>query len=273
MSDQLRILVIGAHPDDCDIKAGGIAIKYAALGHNVRFVSVTNGDAGHHEMGGIQLARRRRAEAEAAGAVAGIEYHVMDNHDGELEPTFENRKKIIRMIRSYTPDLILTHRPNDYHPDHRYTSILVQDSAYMVCVPNVCTDSTPMKTNPVIAYLSDTFEKPTPFAPNVVIDIDDVVEKKLDMLHCHTSQMYEWLPWVAGNLDEVPAGNAERRVWLEHRLARFERVADTYRDGLIARYGEARGKQVRYAEGFEGCEYGSPLDEAAIARLFPFETD
>jgi LmbE family N-acetylglucosaminyl deacetylase len=270
MSSQLRILVIGAHPDDCDIKAGGIAIKYAGLGHLVRFVSVTNGDAGHHEIGGVQLANRRRAEAEAVSAVAGIEYHIMDNHDGELEPTLENRKKIIRMIRSYTPDLILTHRPNDYHPDHRYTSILVQDSAYMVCVPNVCTDVTPMKTNPVIAYLSDGFQKPTPFAPDVVIDIDDVVEKKLDMLHCHTSQMYEWLPSIGGTIDDVPESNADRRKWLEHRLVGFERVADTYRGKLVELYGEERGSKVKWAEGCEGCEYGGALDRDAIAKLFPF---
>ena len=269
MPPQLRILVIGAHPDDCDIKAGGIAIRYAALDHHVRFVSVTNGDAGHHEIGGVQLAKRRRAEAESAASVAGIEYHVMDNHDGELEPTLENRKKIIRMIRSYTPDLILTHRPNDYHPDHRYTSILVQDSAYMVCVPNICTDTTPMKTNPVIAYLSDGFQKPTPFAPDVVIDIDDVVEKKLDMLHCHTSQMYEWLPWIAGTIDEVPESNADRRKWLEHRLGGFERVADTYRDKLIELYGEERGSRVKWAEAFEGCEYGGELTQERIAKLFP----
>ena len=194
----LKIIVFGAHPDDCDIKAGGIAIKYANLGHEVKFVSVTNGDAGHHEIGGVELARRRRAEAQAAGAVAGIEYHVLDNHDGELEPTLENRKKIIRQIRNYTPDLILTHRPNDYHPDHRYTSILVQDSAYMVTVPNICTDTPALSYNPVIAYLSDNFQKPQPFSPDVVIAIDEVIEKKIDMLHCHTSQMYEWLPFKRG---------------------------------------------------------------------------
>ncbi len=270
MPDQLRILVFGAHPDDCDIKAGGIAIKYAALGHQVRFVSVTNGDAGHHEIGGIELARRRKAEAEAAGGVAGIEYHVMDNHDGELEPTLENRKKVIRMIRSYTPDLILTHRPNDYHPDHRYTSILVQDSAYMVCVPNICTDTAPLRSNPVIAYLSDGFQKPTSFNPDVVIDIDDVVEKKLDMLHCHTSQMYEWLPWIAGHIDEVPESNADRREWVEHRLQGFVRVADNYRSKLVELYGEERGRKVKYAEGFEGCEYGGALNEENIPVLFPF---
>ncbi|MYF18533.1 MAG: PIG-L family deacetylase, partial [Gemmatimonadetes bacterium] len=169
----LKIIVFGAHPDDCDIKAGGIAIKYAKLGHEVKFVSVTNGDAGHHEIGGVELARRRRAETQAAGAVAGSEDHVIDNHAGELEPTLENRKKIIRLIRNYTPDLILTHRPNDYHPDHRYTSILVQDSAYMVTVPNICTDTPALSYNPGIAYLRDNFQKPQPFSPDVVIAITD----------------------------------------------------------------------------------------------------
>jgi len=271
MNDRpLRIMVFGAHPDDCDIKAGGIAIKYAHLGHEVNFISVTNGDAGHHEIGGIELARRRRAEAQAAGAVAGIEYHVLDNHDGELEPTLENRKKIIRLIRSYTPDLILTHRPNDYHPDHRYTSILVQDSAYMVTVPNICTDTPAMSHNPTIAYLSDNFQKPQLFAPDAVIAIDDIIEKKLDMLHCHTSQMYEWLPFNAGVLDQVPTAPPDRRKWLKHRLNAFRATADRYRDLLIKLYGRDAGTQVQYAEAFEGCEYGTALTPETVPKLFPF---
>ncbi len=140
----------------------------------------------------------------------------------------------------------------------------------MVCVSNICTDTSALSSNLVIAYLSDGFDKPTPFDPDVVVDIDDVVEKKLDMLHCHTSQMYKWLPWIGGNLDEVPKATMDRRQWLEHRMARFENVTDRYRDRLVARYGEERGSRVRYAEDFEGCEYGSPLDEDAITRLFPF---
>lgn len=268
----LKILVFGAHPDDCDIKAGGVAILYAQAGHTVRFVSVTNGDAGHHEIGGVELARRRRAEAQAAGAVAGIEYHVLDNHDGELEPTLENRKKIIRHIRSFVPDLILTHRPNDYHPDHRYTSMLVQDSAYMVTVPNICTDTPALTHNPVIAYLSDSFQKPAPFTADVAIGIDDVIEKKMDMLHCHTSQMYEWLPFNAGKLDQVPNTPAERRQWLEHRLAQFENVANQNRELLIELYGKERGDKIQYAEAFEGCEYGSKLTKENRGILFPFFT-
>jgi LmbE family N-acetylglucosaminyl deacetylase len=140
----------------------------------------------------------------------------------------------------------------------------------MVCVPNICTDTAALRTNPIIAYLSDGFRKPTPFSPDVVIDIDDVVEKKLDMLHCHTSQMYEWLPWIAGNLEEVPESNADRRKWLEHRLGRFMNVADQYRDKLVELYGKERGRQVKFAEGFEGCEYGGTLNGNAIGRLFPF---
>ena len=267
---RLRILAFGAHPDDCDVKAGGVAIKYAALGHQVRFVSVTNGDAGHHEIGGVELARRRRAEAEAASAVAGIEYHVLDIHDGELVPSLENRKMIIRMIRTYTPSLILTHRPNDYHPDHRYTALLVQDSAYMVTVPNICTDVAALSANPVIAYLSDNFKKPTPFAPTVVIGIDDVVEKKMDMLHCHTSQMYEWLPFNGGRSSEVPDSPQDRRVWLEFRLDRFQAIADHYRDCLVERYGKEKGNAIRYAEAFEPCEYGAALTSDNAPALFPF---
>jgi N-acetylglucosamine malate deacetylase 1 len=266
----LKILVFGAHPDDCDIKAGGVGILYGQMGHTVRFVSVTNGDAGHHEMGGVELARRRRAEAQAAGAVGGIEYHVLDNHDGELEPTLENRKKIIRHIRSFVPDLILTHRSNDYHPDHRYTAILVQDAAYVVTVPNICTDTPALSYNPVIAYLCDNFEKPYPFTPDVAIGIDEVIEKKMDMLHCHVSQMYEWLPFNSGVLDQVPLDRAERRKWLEHRLDAFRNVANKNRDLLIRLYGKVRGEKIQFAEAFETCEYGGKLTEINRPVLYPF---
>ena len=148
--EQNRLLVFGAHPDDCDIKAGGLAALYAQKGHRVKFVSVTNGDAGHHQMGGEPLAKRRNAEAQAAAKVLGIEYELLDNHDGHLEPTLENRFKVIQQIRQFRPDLVMTHRPNDYHPDHRYTSVLVQDAAYMVTVPNVCGLALALDYNPTI---------------------------------------------------------------------------------------------------------------------------
>ena len=268
---QINVLVFGAHPDDCDIKAGGVAALYVQQGHRVKFVSVTNGDAGHHEMGGGPLAQRRYAEAQAAAEVIGIEYELLDNHDGELMPTLENRYKIIRTIREFRPDLIMTHRPNDYHPDHRYTSTLVQDAAYMVTVPNICALTPDLRENPVIVYLSDGFMKPYPFTPDVVVGIDAVVEQKIDMLHCHVSQFYEWLPYNGGTLDAVPTGESARRAWLAERLLnRFRDTAEKYRDLLITLYGEEAGTQVKYAEAFEGCEYGSSLTAENIPTLFPF---
>ena len=266
-----RLLIIGAHPDDADYAAGGTAALYRAAGHVVQMVSLTNGDAGHQTLRGPELARRRQAEATAAGAVIGAEYAVLDNHDGELLPTLENRRQVIRLIRSFRPDLVLTHRPNDYHPDHRYTSQLVQDAAYMVTVPAVAPDTPHLARDPVIAYLPDDFQKPYPLQPAVVVDVGDVVERIVDMLHCHTSQFYEWLPYNGGYTDQVPADDAGRRALLaRHTRDRLRRRADRYRDDLRRLYGADRGGRVEAAEAFEACEYGAPLDDAARRRLFPF---
>lgn len=234
-------------------------------------VSLTNGDAGHHERPGAELAKRRRAEAAASGAVIGAEYIVLDHHDGELLPTLENRFEIIRLIRGYEPDLVLTHRPNDYHPDHRYTSQLVQDAAYMVTVPAVVPGVKHLARNPVIAYLPDAFEKPYPFSPSVAVDVGPVIEQIIGMLDCHVSQFYEWLPYNAGVLDQVPAGAAQRRAMLgDYIRGRLRQHAERFRGLLIKQYGEAHGGRVEFAEAFEGCEYGLPLDAAARKRLFPF---
>src|SRR5436305_650109 len=225
----LRLLIIGAHPDDADYHAGGTAALYRAAGHVVKMVSLTNGDAGHQTLRGAELARRRRAEAMAAGAVIGASYDVLDNHDGELIPTLENRGQVIRLIRSFQPDLVLTHRPNDYHPDHRYTSALVQDAAYMVTVPAVVPDTPHLARDPVIAYLPDDFQKPYPFQPAVVVDVGDVIEQIEGMLHCHVSQFYEWLPYNGGRLHLVPADDSARREWLTSQIrSRLRPRADRY---------------------------------------------
>jgi LmbE family N-acetylglucosaminyl deacetylase len=265
---KLRIIAFGAHPDDCDQRAGGVAAKYAALGHRVRFVAVTNGDAGHQSEGGGALAARRRAEAAEAGRRIGIEYIVLDNHDGELLPTLPVREQIIRQIRQWNADLVLAPRPNDYHPDHRYTGIVVQDAAYMVVVPNVTPDTPALRKNPVFMYFEDNFQKPQPFAPDVAVSIDDVIEKKMDMLDAHVSQMYEWLPWVAGTIDRVPKDARERRRWLAE--TRAAQPTPAVRSVLAKWYGREKGDAVRNAEAFEICEYGTRPDEPMIRKLFPF---
>jgi N-acetylglucosamine malate deacetylase 1 len=267
----LRILVLGAHPDDADYKAGGTAARWRRLGHEVKFVSVTNGGAGHQTLRGEELVARRRAEAQAAGAVIGATYDVLDNPDGGLMPTLEARHQLIRLIRAFKPDLVLTHRPNDYHPDHRYTSVLVQDSAYMLTVPAVCPDSPHLQRDPVILYLSDDFKKPIPFRADVVVDIGAEMDALVAMLHCHTSQFYEWLPYNGRYADQVPDGDAARRDWLKETMQRRIRpLADRHRDAVVRVYGVDAGHKIEYIEAFEVSEYGSPLDDAARARLFPF---
>lgn len=265
------LLVFGAHPDDCEFSAGGLAALYADRGSRVCFVSLTNGDAGHQTLGGSTLARRRREEARAAAEAIGIESRVLDNHDGELLPTLDRRREVIALIRDFRPDLVLTPRPWDYHPDHRYTAILVQDAAYMVTVPHIRAFADRLPRDPVIMYVGDRFQKPYPFRPDAIVPIDDVVERKVDMLHRHVSQVYEWLPYNGGYLDEVPPEPGARREWLRGRLEpRLRQIADRFREQLVAAYGPERGARVRYAEAFEWGEYGAPPTDEARRRLFPF---
>jgi LmbE family N-acetylglucosaminyl deacetylase len=264
----LNIIAFGAHPDDCDIRAGGTAAKWAAMGHKVRFVAVTNGDAGHQSEGGGALAARRRAEAIEAGKRIGVEYVVLDNHDGELLPNLHVREQIIRQIRQWKADLVLAPRPNDYHPDHRYTGVLLQDAAFMVTVPNVTPDTPSLRKNPVFMYFQDGFQKPAPFEPHVAVSIDDTFAKKIDMLDAHVSQVYEWLPWLAGNLDNVPKDKAARKEWLAKERA--GNINPAVRAALVKYYGADAGAKVKYAEAFEICEYGSRPTDADIKRLFPF---
>lgn len=262
----LRIIMIGAHPDDCDQDGGGTAILFAKMGHAVKFVSVTNGDAGHHEMGGGMLAARRLAEAKEAGKRFGVTYDVLSNHDGELVPSLDVRMQVIRKIREWNADIVIAPRPNDYHPDHRYTGVLVQDAAYMVGVPNVASDTPPLKKNPVFLYFQDHFQRPNPFRPDVAVDITAVFDQKVHAMDAHESQFYEWLPWIGGYLNEVPADKEARKKWLATNRA--GRITPVVKASLEKWYG-ARASGVKYAEAFEVCEYGSQPSEQDLKRLFP----
>ncbi len=255
----LNIIVIGAHPDDCDVVAGGTAILYSKLGHKVKFISMTNGDAGHQSMGGGALAKRRMLEAQEAGKRFGVEYLVMDNHDGELMPTLENRLKIIREIRKWNADMVITHPLDDYHPDHRYTSILVQDASYMVIVPNVAPDTPPLKKNPVFLYMGSS-------SPDIAVDIDAVFDQKVYATSAHESQFFEWMPWTEGALDKVPAGKEERLKFL---ASWFSPLSTSEIECLKKWYGESRGNKVIHAETFRYAPYGRRPSEEETRKLFP----
>lgn len=265
---KLRIIAIGAHPDDCDIKFSGTAAKFAKAGHAVKFLSVTNGDAGHQAEGGGMLAKRRYLETQESARRNGIaEYEVLDNHDGELTPNLEVRKQIIRAIRRWNADIVVAPRPNDYHPDHRYTGVLVQDAAYMVVVPNVTPDVPPLKKNPIFLYYQDGFQKPAPFRPDIVVNIDDVWDIKVNALDAHTSQFYEWLPWVDGRLDEVPKDKEARKRYLSN--ARTRPHPPAVREAINQIYGPGAADRIKRVETFELCEYGRQPSLNELRALFP----
>jgi LmbE family N-acetylglucosaminyl deacetylase len=263
----LRIICIGAHPDDCEIEFAGTAAKFVAGGHAVKFVSVTNGASGHQVKFGPEIVETRRHEANEGGKRLGVsEVTVLNAPDGALQPTVEMRTEVIRLIRKWKADLVISHRAWDYHPDHRYASQLVQDAAYMVLVPAVCPDTPPLEKNPVFLYLEDRFQLPVPFKPDIAVDVDDVWDKKVSSMDAHVSQFYEWLPWVARELHEVPADAGERLKWLSR--TRSEQIKPTVRAALNTRYG-AKADQITHAESFQLCEYGRQPTPAELDELFP----
>ncbi|NLB41269.1 MAG: PIG-L family deacetylase [Clostridiales bacterium] len=291
MTKKLKVLMIGAHMDDNDFRGGGTALRYIKDGHSVRFLSVCNGSGGHHELSAPEVAAIRRKEADAVADLTGIEYDVWDIEDCEIIANLENRKRMVRYIRQYKPDIIFTHRTNDYHADHRNTALLVQDASYLLIVPNFCPDVAALIHTPVIMHFYDRFKNPV-FNPDVIIPIDDVIDEKYEMINCHVSQVYEWLPFTNGVLDQVPTDPEERLDWLrkplvprdgtqltEADLNRFIASNNSeyreatpvikYRDKIIERYGDL-AKDILFAEAFEVSEYGNPLNKENEKMLFPF---
>ena len=264
--NEKRIIVIGAHPDDADILCSGTAIKLARAGHKVKFVSATNGDSGHQSMSRRETAQRRAGEALAAWKASGIaDYQVIADQDCGLEPTLENRKKIMRIIRAWNPHLVITHRLCDYHPDHRATAQLVMDCAYTCMVPHFCEDAPIPDQIPVFAHTFDRFLEPRPHRADAAIEIDSVMDEKLAVMACHESQFYEWLPWIDGDrdFDVSKLSEEERKQHLMKWNQRFRIAADNGREALIRTYGEEVGSKVQYAEVFDQSPYSRqlPLEE------------
>lgn len=280
--------MIGAHQDDAEFEGGGLAALYRERGHSVRFLSVCNGCGGHHIMTPEETSRRRAGESRAVAEHLDIEYEIFsDIDDCSITPTLELRRRFIRYIRAYSPDLLITHRTNDYHADHRTVGMLVQDASYMLTVPHECPDVPAMKKMPVIMFFEDNFKVP-PFEVSVVVDIDSVIEKKFRIADLNVSQVYEWLAYEDEETPPPADRPEERFAWLKGAeytndttdeevkatkrgyAKQYAMTAVRFRRELIARYGEERGSRVRYAEAFGESEYGAPLTEEKRKELFPF---
>jgi len=267
----LNIIVFGAHPDDAEYRGAGVAMKWARQGHHVKFVSATNGDIGHWQMAGGPLAQRRKKEVQEVDRRLGVTNEVLDIHDGEILPTIENRRTFTRLIREWHADIVISNRPNDYHPDHRYTAVLVQDSAYMVTVPFFDPDIAFLKRNPLFLYSADNFQKPNPFHADIAVAIDDVIEPTLDALLVMESQIHEGgANGYEGLFPQTEPGRQQRRDQVRKELAgRYAGYANTYREALIRNYGEERGREVKYAQAFEICEYGRRVNADDLKSIFP----
>lgn len=279
----MKILMIGAHQDDNEFRCGGLAHRLVKMGHEVRFLSCCNGCGGHHIMTPEETVKRRAEESAAVGRFLGVQYDVWDVNDCALVADLETRRRMIRYIREFSPDVITAHRPNDYHADHRASGLLVQDASYLLTVPHECPDVPAMMRMPVILYTEDNFRYP-PFQADLVVDMDDEIDTKMQIAHMNTSQVYEWLPYNNG--ETVPEGEEARFAWLkgmeitqdttdEEIMAasrgysvRFAKTAARFRKELIQKYGQDRGSKIRYAEAYEVCEYGSPLTKEIEAVIY-----
>jgi LmbE family N-acetylglucosaminyl deacetylase len=266
----LRVIAFGAHPDDAELKASGVAALWAAQGAKVKFVAMTNGDVGHFAQAGGPLAKRRKAEVAECARILGIENEVLDIHDGELVPSLENRKTMARLIREWQADIVMGHRPYDYHADHRYTGVLMNDSAVLVVAPFFTPDTPPTTRNPVFLYYSDAFQDPLPFKPSIVVGFDDVADKKWQCISAMPSQFGDKDSWQARTLPNVPGNDREREGYLlEQVKKRSSAVADQYREQLVAVYGKERGERIKYAEAFQISQYGRQASAEELRQLFP----
>lgn len=270
MSDSApRLLIFGAHPDDPEFAAGGLATLYRQLGRPVKLISVTDGRSGHHEKFGDELVTIRRAESVASGAVIGAEYETWDFPDGSLEPTLEVRERIISEIRTWRPDLVLTHRTNDYHPDHRAVGQAVQDACYLVTVPGVVADIPALNQDPVVASLPDLFTRPCPLRPDIILDVEPFLDSIVSMLACQASQVFEWLPFNHGRESDLPEDPQARIAWLKDWYCERLALRRQRFDNALTTASDPAASSVRFIEVFEISEYASGLDAERRELLFP----
>ncbi len=257
-----KVLVLGAHPDDAEFFAGGLLARHAAIGSEIRIVSVTNGQSGHQSIPSSELVQIRKQEAANSGAIIGATYVTGEFPDGSLLPSLQLREFIIREIRNFAPDLVLTHRPFDYHPDHRAVGQAVQDASYMVLVPKIAPDCQTPNREPIVAYMNDLFTRPSPFRADVVLDVTEQLDTVLAMMASHRSQFFDWMPWIDRISDQVPENEPDKMAWLRNWY--LERMASR-----VERFWKGNGPRPELVEAFEISEYAGVPTGEKLKQLFP----
>lgn len=251
----LRFLMIGAHPDDPDADAGGLALKLRAKGHEVIFLSVTNGNAGHHIMDRDALRLRRLEEMRRVAEAYDIRYDTLDLDDGSLTADLPTREKLMRYLRTVCPDVILGHRTSDYHPDHRAVGQLICDCSYLIGVPLICPDAPVPKKRPVILSTEDQCATSVPFRADIAVDIGAYVRQKIKGLLCHESQYYEWLAFD-GNWTGVLEAKTREEATAYLTGQELERFS-----GPVRRFPDRFAPGTVWGEVYQINEYGAPMTE------------
>ena len=195
----MRILAVGAHPDDIEFMCAGTLAKYAKRGDKVIMAIATNGEVGSTTLSKEEISKIRREEARASASVIGAELIWMDFPDEFLFDDKATRMAFIEMMRKAKPDLVVTHPPDDlYHPDHNTTGKIVNDTGLMGTIPNIKTDSPPCLDTPYLCF-GDAVAGVN-FLPDEYVDISDVFEIKKQMLSMHKSQE----SWLKDQYDMTP---------------------------------------------------------------------
>jgi len=263
-SDRLNIIVIFAHPDEGEIYAGGISKIYSDLGHNVKFLSLTNGDAGHWSMPPADLAKRRHKEAMEAKRILGVaEYEIFDYHDGDLKNTTKIQKEVASRIEKWNSDLVILFYPITSvpggHNDNMQAGHIVTDAALLVNMDKM----------PAYIYMRDFFTTDFSHIPDIAVDITKVWDTKLLAMKAHESQVVEANPHADGVLEEVLNDEKKREDYLFYNSYQFSRVSPDIRLALEKWYGRTEAENIKWTEAFQFATFGRQIDIESIYELFP----
>jgi len=242
-----RIIAFSEDLIEPEQHAAGLAARWAAQGHQVKFVAMTNRDVLNVSSGS---ARQRAAEVLKCAHILGIEMEVVDIHPAELRPSRENRETVARLLRQWQPDIVLSSRPYANRAIDALLPAAIVESSVMPAPP---------RPRPVHLYYADNLQPP-PFDPAIVAGFDDVADKKWQCI----GVMPVPLPDLA-NITDHEWHNTLVKDW----KTRGVEIANQYRERLVALYGADRGRRIRYAERFEVSQTGRPATVEELLRLFP----
>lgn len=255
----MNVIVIVAHPDEGEIYVGGTAYLFSRLGHRVKFLSLTNGDAGHYAMAPEALAAKRRQEAMSAKAVLGLsDYEILEVHDQYLANTDAIRRQVIDRIRAWEADVVFSYYPIDGgHVDNMCAGRIVRDA-----VPSLA--MTPM---PVCLYVRDYFTAEFSYIADIAVPVDHVWETKLRACACHESQVCDAIPHEMGILEVVRADPERRQKFIYDNTYAFTRKTPSIKPALQKWFGQARAEAVKYVEAFEIAEFGRQATDQEVVQL------